>query len=785
MKIAPTASCRVLCFSDTYGVESGNGVGRFLHDLRIRSNEDATRLRLIVPGRHEGEPDLTAIRAPSFHVPGYGNLQVATLLEHHRKTIERQLKSETPDCVHVSTPGPFGLFGWTMARRYRLPLVGIYHTDFPSYAREIALNQLTRAKDNPLLYFGPTLSRVLPIVWPYYEKLKQNNPQVDDDLQQLGEIVVRNASALTGDAPHADKIGRVAEVAMLRLMQHFYSRFTFVVARSEQQRSELAETLKLDPDRIRCLCPGTDTERFSPRFRDRSVWREFGVPEDAFVALYVGRVTSEKNIGLLLESWRRLQADAAGEKMHLVIVGEGEPGDLSMAGREKQVHTIGPHRGQQLSTLYASADLLMFPSITETLGQVGLEAGASGLPVLVSDRGGQQMYVKHAETGYILPADDPNAWAEHAIRLAADEGHLAKQFGVRACQHVADHYTLQHSLDSYWEIHQEAVERAKRDRAVRPKTRRIATVPESLANTVPKRGVMFISDYHAGRRFGSPAERIQKRAAIRRMLSKAIEEELEVVFGGDFGDHGARFSRLEADFKMFREVRRGLGFDGEPLFLRGNHDYGFSDEQLMEYTGGCRIHHSLVYYHPQAAVTLTHGHILALGKTREVVGNAANTQDLVDQLQEDRLDEDLKPSVIAYDLANLIESTLAKQGLTGLNTFWESFYQSRAQFAERLLRVSEQTNHADEATWKMIAGIVGTHDNVQVAGLLGARCGGWASLFGHTHEPLARRTRVTLTEGGPKLHADRGQLGEPESKTPDLCGGAFSRVGDLQVRCKK
>lgn len=754
----PPATVRILGFSDTYGAQAGNGVGRFLQDLHERSRRDGLPLELLVPGRGPNTDGVTAIRAPSFVLPGYSKLSIATPLEHHRKQVERRFRSEPPDCVHVSTPGPFGCLGHLLATRYRVTLVGIYHTDFPSYARQIARQAIEKFAERPSS-LGSLAEPFIPKLIEWAALAKEANPEFDKDLFQVSEILSKNWQLLEAKSRGMDALVDASERLMAQAVRKFYSAFSLVIARSNQQRSQLRDLLGLPDERIQCLRPGTDIDRFHPRFRDRGIWRNSGISEDAFVSLYVGRVTAEKNIDWLLAVWEAFQSRASREA-HLVMVGHGEPEELERAAKKPNVHVWGSLDGDDLSSAYASADCFVFPSVTETLGQVGLEAGASGLPVLVSDRGGQQMYVKDGETGYVCSATELEDWVQRLNHLCCDS-EACRSIGEQAHRHIADNYSMDHSIASYWKLHRQAVEAFQGRQKPTRKSARVSAIPAELKARVPSRGVMFVSDYHAGRRFGSESQRRFKQAAVERMLTTAVEQDLEVVFGGDFGDHGARYSRFESDFASFRKIRERVGLDGAPVFLRGNHDYGFTDEQLSELLGGCTIHPSLVYFHESAKITMTHGHILALAKTVEVINSVSNRDLLIDQLTEDRLDEDLKPSVIAYDLANLAESTMSRQGLTGLTALWEGMYSSRAGIAEHLLQFGRRSSHADEATWKMIAGLVGTHDNVEVASQLGERCGGWASLFGHTHEALVTKKSHADTERDsaiPQIVANSGHI---------------------------
>ena len=774
---------RILLFSDTYGIDAGNGVARFLHDLRRMAEGKRLPLELVVPARDETAAGLISIRAPAFTVPGYGKLKISMPLRHHRKNIERHIKSHRPDCVHVSTPGPFGCFGVTLADRYRIPLVGIYHTDFPAYASAIVAGQLNRLRQDPKILLAPVAAKLLPLVWPLLGQLSAANPEAPKDLATIGEIISRNLQAISGDSRTDQYLCSLAEKAAVNMLQKFYSRFDLILTRSTEQQQTLARQLNFAPERVRCLLPGTDIDRFHPGHADRSIWPTHGVPQDAFVVLYVGRITPEKNIDFLHDVWTEVQSRSQEQDLRLVVVGHGEPNQLNRFRSLENTHVIGSHGGEALSKLYAAADLVVFPSATETLGQVGLEAGASGVPVMVAESGGPKMYVKHGETGWVLPTQAPSLWADQILSLS-ESPEILRVVGTRAREHIANHFSFDHSLRSYWELHAEAIQLRNRKRKSNKKKQIKAGYLAHLQDQIPQQGVMVISDFHAGKRYGNPKHRNQKREAIKTMLSMAMERKLDVVFGGDFGDHGSRVARLEADFEAFRGVREELGFRGQPVFVRGNHDYGFTSERLEQLTGGCRVQDSLAYYHPQAKVTICHGHIFGLARTLNAIRTAQDVNQLLERLHEDLLDEELKPAVIAYDIANMIEAGLATHGLRGLSTAWEGVFQYRAMMAEQLLKRAGNSNQGDEATWKMIAGLVGTHDNVEVAAMLGVACGGWASLFGHTHEPLAKRKTVRRHDDGPRVAQVVGNSGHINRKHPTCVVAEFPQVTVFQYEAK-
>jgi glycosyltransferase involved in cell wall biosynthesis len=125
--------------------------------------------------------------------------------------------------------------------------------------------------------------------------------------------------------------------------------------------------------------------------------------------------------------------DALGTGVHLVLVGDGPwMGKLRAWGLEG-VHLLGYRTGRALSEAYAAADLFVFPSDTETFGNVVTEALASGLPVVAPRKGGVVDSVRPGETGELVPPRDPEAFAEAVIRILSDETYRsALARGARA-----------------------------------------------------------------------------------------------------------------------------------------------------------------------------------------------------------------------------------------------------------------------------------------------------------------------------------------------------------------
>lgn len=236
-------------------------------------------------------------------------------------------------------------------------------------------------------------------------------------------------------------------------MQWFYRRFALVFSRSEEYMASL-ESLGMNRARLARLTPGIALDAFGPDRRDPGYWRGVGVREESTKALYVGRVSVEKNLPLLVQAWPRLRerARAAGRDVELIVVGDGPyRAEMERLLRAQGALFLGFRHGEELATIYASADLFVFPSLTDTLGQVVIESQASGLPVLVSDQGGPREVVVHGATGFVLPGEDAAAWTDALARLLMDDA-LRTQMGRRALEH-SRRYSIGATFEDFWARH--------------------------------------------------------------------------------------------------------------------------------------------------------------------------------------------------------------------------------------------------------------------------------------------------------------------------------------------
>jgi glycosyltransferase involved in cell wall biosynthesis len=162
----------------------------------------------------------------------------------------------------------------------------------------------------------------------------------------------------------------------------------------------------------------------------------------------------EKNLPLLVEAFKAL---CGGRRdVALVVAGDGPYlADMRRALAGLPAYFLGYQDDRQLPSLYASADLLAFPSRTDTLGQVVMEAQACGLPALVAQEGGPKETVVDGATGLVLPGGDARRWAE-AMGELLDDVPRRQRMG-RAAAARAERFSLVRTFDAFWAAHAAAV----------------------------------------------------------------------------------------------------------------------------------------------------------------------------------------------------------------------------------------------------------------------------------------------------------------------------------------
>jgi glycosyltransferase involved in cell wall biosynthesis len=225
-----------------------------------------------------------------------------------------------------------------------------------------------------------------------------------------------------------------------------------VIVPSLAYRAKVAE-MGVPPHRIHKLPRGVDFSKFHPAKAANGAWRRLGLPEKGARLIYVGRVSREKNLDALADMFPSLAARLPGAT--LTIVGDG-PYRLGLEARfagRADVHFTGVVQGEDLAGVFAAADLLVFPSLTDTFGNSVVEALASGVPCVVSNEGGPPEIVVAGECGLIFDPKRPGDFEEKVYALASDPDRL-RAFKARARERALE-FTYDHAADAFWRFYRD------------------------------------------------------------------------------------------------------------------------------------------------------------------------------------------------------------------------------------------------------------------------------------------------------------------------------------------
>lgn len=213
------------------------------------------------------------------------------------------------------------------------------------------------------------------------------------------------------------------EGVLKSILRRFYGACREVYVPSQSTREALlADGLK---DNFKPWPRGIDINRFTPIKRS-AAWRAgYGIGEDELVVLHVSRLVREKRLDTLTDALNRLDV-----RHRVVIVGDGPDYDFAAQELPHAVFT-GFLSGDDLAIAYACSDIFVFPSDSESFGNVTLEAMASGLPCVCADATGSRSLVVPGETGFLAGADDAEGFARHITTLANDRD-LRRSMGEAA-----------------------------------------------------------------------------------------------------------------------------------------------------------------------------------------------------------------------------------------------------------------------------------------------------------------------------------------------------------------
>lgn len=198
---------------------------------------------------------------------------------------------------------------------------------------------------------------------------------------------------------------------ILTYLRKFHNRADLTLVPTETLRKELAA---MGFERLSVVGRGVDTQRFDPALRSPMVRARWGGAVDDPVVLYVGRLAAEKNLDLLIRAYQAMKQRR--KSLRLVVIGEGPMAD-DLATQCPDALLLGVQGGLELAQSYASADIFLFPSRTETYGNVTAEALASGLAVVAFDYAAARELIINGHNGWTSGLQDEEGFVRRACEV--------------------------------------------------------------------------------------------------------------------------------------------------------------------------------------------------------------------------------------------------------------------------------------------------------------------------------------------------------------------------------
>ena len=237
--------------------------------------------------------------------------------------------------------------------------------------------------------------------------------------------------------------------ALIRLMTRFYNRVDQIVTPGKSTADILRDWGVKTP--IRIWARGVNHERFNPGRRSDEWRRSLGLGDDEFAVGFLGRLVLEKGLDIFAEVCRELTARGVAHRV--LVIGDG-PAREWFAERVPEAVFAGFQRGDDLGRAVASMDVLFNPSVTETFGNVTLEAMAAGVPVVAANATGAMDLIEDGVNGFLVPPRDVNAYADAIARLATDPAlHKAQADAGHAKAQAYEWDAINQAvLDTYLEV---------------------------------------------------------------------------------------------------------------------------------------------------------------------------------------------------------------------------------------------------------------------------------------------------------------------------------------------
>ena len=205
-----------------------------------------------------------------------------------------------------------------------------------------------------------------------------------------------------------------------RYLRYFHNNCNFTMVPTQELKNQL---LSNGFERLKVLARGVDTELFNPSKRCQELRNRWGIQGHEKVVLCVGRLASEKNLQVTVETFKAMLQ--VNPNLKMVWVGDGPEKESLKLSCPNSIFA-GVQRGEALASHYASGDIFLFSSLSETFGNVTIEAMASGLAVLAYDYAAARQFIDHGSNGFLANLNEANSFITTGLALVKDNVNLEK-----------------------------------------------------------------------------------------------------------------------------------------------------------------------------------------------------------------------------------------------------------------------------------------------------------------------------------------------------------------------
>lgn len=406
---------RIAFFTDSYDSHLNyiDGVAIISQKFVNYANQRGIFLTVYTNGDEDGTEEISeTIRINRFkpkipwYLPSYKELLLDLQIPNPK--LMADFEKNTFDVIHFTQPATMGINA-------------IYASGRPVPKFPFTAPAFVASIDIP--FFRKKRERILPLVGSFHTN------------------VPAFAQARTGS--------KFARHRIEEMVNHVYKNCDIILATSLFTQNEISQYI--EGKAFGLFRSGVDLDAFNPKKRDNEFRKGL---DDKIILFFAGRLSPEKNIQLLVNAY--IELCKRNNNIHLFVAGDGILRDPLKKELGEKITAPGFLHGEDLYRAFASSDIFVFPSLTDTLGLVVLEAQASGLPVVVMDQGGPKEVMEDGKTGFLCRADVTEDFIKNVESLIASPE--TRESMRKSARILAEQYSWERAFDDLIKVYERVMD---------------------------------------------------------------------------------------------------------------------------------------------------------------------------------------------------------------------------------------------------------------------------------------------------------------------------------------